>query len=270
MPEGPELRVTCDNLNKILTNQIINDFKILSGRYFPNERNPNFYNEFVDNLPLSIKEINVKGKLLYFILENDWIILNTMGMSGRWTNIFQKHCHIELNYNEKESMWFCDPRRFGTIKILKLKSELDRKLATLGPDLLNSDITFKDFLSIVRKHNNKNITKVLMNQSILSGCGNYIKSESLYRSGISPHNFVKDIEDNSLEKLFISLRNVMKESYLCQGATISTYYDINNEKGKYNFKFLVYGRKTDDEGNIVIKEKTPDGRTSHWVKIKQK
>ena len=97
-----------------------------------------------------------------------------------------------------------------------------------------------------------------------------IKSESLYRSGISPHNFVKDIEDNSLEKLFISLRNVMKESYLCQGATISTYYDINNEKGKYNFKFLVYGRKTDDEGNIVIKEKTPDGRTSHWVKIKQK
>ena len=132
--------------------------------------------------------------------------------------------------------------------------------------MLNSDILFEDFLKILRKNNNKNITKILMNQSVISGCGNYIKSESLYRSKISPHNLIKDIDDNRLEKLFIELRNVIKESYLSQGATISTYYDVNDKKGEYKFNFLVYGRKYDNYNNEIIREKTPDGRTSHWVK----
>ena len=116
----------------------------------------------------------------------------------------------------------------------------------------------------------KNITKILMNQSIISGCGNYIKSESLYRSRISPHNNVENLDDKTLETLFVELRKVMQESYESQGATISTYYDIDDKKGKYKFRFLVYGRGYDDYNNKVIKEKTKDGRTSHWVDIIQK
>jgi DNA-formamidopyrimidine glycosylase len=270
MPEGPELKVTRDNLRKILINKKINDLNIISGRYFPKERNPDNYEELKGLFPLLIKEINVKGKLLYFILENDWILLNTMGMSGRWTKTCQKHCHIELKYENDDKLWFCDPRRFGTIKILKNTGSLDKKLDTLGPDILSSNILFKDFSDIMRKHNRKNITKVIMNQSIISGCGNYIKSESLYRSGISPHNNIEDIDENKLEKLFIEMKKVMQESYESQGATISTYYDIDDKKGKYKFRFLVYGRVYDDFNNKVIREKTPDGRTSHWVKEIQK
>ena len=56
----------------------------------------------------------------------------------------------------------------------------------------------------------------------------------------------------------------MNESYLSKGATISTYYNIDEKKGV--FKFKVYGKEKDDLGNIIIKEKTDDGRTSHWVK----
>ena len=108
-----------------------------------------------------------------------------------------------------------------------------------------------------------------MDQSIISGCGNYIKSESLYRSGISPHNNIEDIDKNRMNKLFIEMKKVMQESYESQGATISTYYDIDDKKGKYKFRFLVYGRDRDDYNNKIIRDKTPDGRTSHWVKNKQ-
>ena len=204
------------------------------------------------------------------MFENDWILLNTMGMSGRWTKTYQKHCHIEIKYNCDCQLWFCDPRRFGTIKILKNRESLNKKLSTLGPDLLSSEINFKIFDGIMRKNNKKNITKILMNQSIISGCGNYIKSESLYRSRISPHNNVENLDDKTLETLFVELRKVMQESYESQGATISTYYDIDDKKGKYKFRFLVYGRGYDDYNNKVIKEKTKDGRTSHWVDIIQK
>ena len=266
MPEGPELKVIRDNLRIILNNKKIIELNIISGRYFPTERNPDNYEEIKILFPLNLKEINVKGKLLYFILENNWILLNTMGMSGRWTKTFQKHCHIELKYDDDNKLWFCDPRRFGTLKILKNIDCLDKKLSTLGPDILSSNILFQDFSNIMRKHNKKNITKILMNQSIISGCGNYIKSESLYRSGISPHNMIENIDENKLQKLFIELKKVMLESYESQGATISTYYDIDDNKGKYKFRFLVYGRDYDDFNNKVIRHKTPDGRTSHWVK----
>ena len=261
MPEGPELKITRDNLI-FLEDNYINNLIILSGRY--KKKIPEYWKELTDSLPLKIINVEVKGKLLYFILENNWIILNTMGMSGRWTKQLQKHCHIELVYNNTEKIWFCDIRRFGTIKILKSMDLLETKLNSLGPDMLNSNIKCSEFIEIMRKHNKKNITKVLMNQSIISGVGNYIKSESLYDSNISPHNNIIDIDEDRLIKLFHSIRKIMNLSYLSQGATISTYYNINDEIGDFSFK--VYARKHDDEGKDIIREKTLDGRTSYWVK----
>jgi formamidopyrimidine-DNA glycosylase len=54
-------------------------------------------------------------------------------------------------------------------------------------------------------------------------------------------------------------------SYHCGGATISTYKDGNGNEGMYNRRFAVYNQKTDPFGNNVIKEKTRDNRTTHWV-----
>ena len=45
-------------------------------------------------------------------------------------------------------------------------------------------------------------------------------------SSISTHNFIKEIDDTRLKKLFFEMRKVMEDSYLSQGATISTYYNI--------------------------------------------
>ena len=39
-----------------------------------------------------------------------------------------------------------------------------------------------------------------MNQSIISGIGNYIKSESLYKTKISPYNIINDIPDEILTR----------------------------------------------------------------------
>ncbi len=262
MPEGPELKIACDSLNIVLKESIINDIKIHSGRYFPKERYPDNFENLLMLLPLKIKYIKVKGKLLYFILENDWIILNTFGMSGRWTTHVTKHCHIELCLNNNLSIWFCDTRRFGTIKILDDIKLLDKKLNSLGPDMLNSDINAEEFIRILRKYNHKNITKVLMNQSILSGIGNYIKSESLYKSGISPHNLIHEINKDRLIKLYHTIKDIMKNSYYSQ----CNKFNIGKDIERYTFKFEVYMREYDSNGYKIIREKTPDGRTSHWVK----
>ena len=139
MPEGPEVKTVCDNLQYLINNKL-SKLSILSGRYSKNNNLPQYFEQLNSKLPLLIKKIDVKGKLLYFILENDWVILNTFGMSGRWTQTYQKHNHLEILINNETKLWFCDPRCFGTIKILTNLIDLQKKLSSLGPDILNSKI----------------------------------------------------------------------------------------------------------------------------------
>ena len=268
MPEGPELKIICDNLVNHLSEKSIEKLNINSGRYFPETRHPEHYQDFVNSLPLRIINISVKGKLIYFILENDWIILNTMGMSGKWTKHHQNHCHITLEYDNGKKLWFCDVRRFGTIKFLRSMDQLDKKLKSLGPDMLSEDVSFETFQKIAQKYPNKYVTQFIMDQKIISGCGNYIKSEVLYRSMLSPHKKMSQIIEEDLLLLYNQIKHVINASYQSQGATIANFENVDKETG--SFTFLVYGRNTDNFGHQVIRETTPDGRTTHWVQELQK
>jgi formamidopyrimidine-DNA glycosylase len=57
----------------------------------------------------------------------------------------------------------------------------------------------------------------------------------------------------------------MRASYDQGGASIRNYRQVNGEPGDFTFEFEVYAQKLDPLGNIVIREETPDGRTTHWV-----
>ncbi len=104
-----------------------------------------------------------------------------------------------------------------------------------------------------------------MDQKIISGVGNYIKSEALYRAGISPHHAVSEISQQKLEDLCVWIKAICKRSYEQGGATLSTYTDMDNNPGNFVFSFFVYRKETDPLGNAVIHEVTPDGRMTHWV-----
>ena len=103
-----------------------------------------------------------------------------------------------------------------------------------------------------------------MDQSVVCGVGNYVKADSLWLAKINPHSKISELSDKNLIVLNESIQKVLRESYNTGGATIRTYQNVNGEIGQYSSRFLVYNRKIDSEGNEVIKEKTPDGRTTHW------
>jgi formamidopyrimidine-DNA glycosylase len=87
----------------------------------------------------------------------------------------------------------------------------------------------------------------------------------LYRAGISPHRLVKDIDLIETAVLFNWIQKVMKASYAQGGASIRNYQRLGGEMGAFVFEFEVYAQKTDPKGNVVIREETLDGRTTHWV-----
>jgi DNA-formamidopyrimidine glycosylase len=283
MPEGPEVTIITNGINKLLKNKTIINFEVTDKSRYHNKL-PDGFIELLRKLKqgLKIKIIKNKGKFIYWIFNDDTIMFQTLGMSGGWYNNPVKHSiGLIITYLDKKKeckLYYNDQRRFGTIKIFNNnkvgKIELENKLKSIGPDLLNdNNFEFSDFIKIIRnpKLANKNITRVITNQKIISGIGNYLKAESLYMARINPHKEVKSITDNEFEQLFKAMKNKIKNSYKVGGASIRHYSDINNIKGKYEFVLEVYGKKKDKDNNLVIAEKIAgDTQNTYWCPNIQK
>lgn len=273
MPEGPEVNIIKDGLNHLLKDKIVIDVNFPEGSKFL-KKTPCGFNDFKTVLPLKIKEVKSKGKLIYFVFENGWYLLCRLLMSGGWyLEKAPKHNHCEIIYktqtSEKlKSIWFIDPRHFATLQWTNDKAVLDEILTSIGPDLLNDIITEEEYLETMKnkKNGKRTIAVVLMEQSVFSGVGNYLKSEILYKAKVSPHSIINNIPDDKLLEIFNITLEKIKKSYKAGGASIRDYSDIRGQEGKYSFNFSVYQKKQDPLGNKVIMEKTKDGRTTHWVK----
>jgi formamidopyrimidine-DNA glycosylase len=109
-----------------------------------------------------------------------------------------------------------------------------------------------------------------MNQSVISGIGNYLKAEILYACQISPHRLCKDITAEEYGNLYSACVWLPRLSYKLGGATLATYKDADGKVGEFSRRFAVYNQKTDPYGQTVIKEVTKDKRTTHWVPGVQK
>mmetsp|Transcript_16164 Transcript_16164/g.35089 ORF Transcript_16164/g.35089 Transcript_16164/m.35089 type:complete len:731 (-) Transcript_16164:329-2521(-) len=218
-------------------------------------------------------------------------------------------------------IYYHDKRNFGTVKFCLSKLELDQKLASLGPDVLAqarrrarvdvddianvddiddgySSVTIDDeldahaadaaatqeFLGTLAKQRNKqiNICKFLMDQKKISGVGNYILSEALYRSSIDPFCGIDELSTSQRIKLFQQIKTVCYESYVSQqqsqsqqtkdnttsttttGGSISTgsgYTSVRSLE-PFEFQLRVYGQLKCPKGSSIVREtKGPHGRT---------
>jgi DNA-formamidopyrimidine glycosylase len=151
--------------------------------------------------------------------------------------------------------------------------ETEKKLLELGPDPLTHDIHIDQFRNRLYKKNKKGqktICEALMNQKTVAGVGNYIKAEVLWLSRVSPLRKVNELKEEEVVAIRDNIQNVIRTSFQNGGATIKSFYGADGTKGTYSSKFLVYNQKLDPYNNKVVKTKTPDGRTTHWVPEIQK
>jgi formamidopyrimidine-DNA glycosylase len=266
MPEGPECRRYAKDLAERISGRQLLKVEILSGRYV--KKKPSGVESFLAGMPEQIVGAGVHGKFIYWILKNDLFIWSTMGMTGQWSSLETSHSRVKFHLNDG-AVYFNDQRNFGTLKFVRGKFRLIEKLNSFGPDLLAEDIPDDVFIDRIRTRPNWQITKALMDQSIVAGVGNYIKADSLWLSGISPKRNVSSLSDIELSALNRSIAHIMRESYNSGGATIKTYKNFDGSTGEYGRKFLVYNQKTDPDGNEVIKEMTDDKRSTWWCPLTQ-
>ena len=305
MPEIIEIRKYADFLKKILKNKYIIDINILKGRYL--KYGPfKLYDELKEKLPIKVLDIKTKGKFLYFVLENDYYIGTTLGLSGGWVylpnstkkfkfpilidnienlgnydiNLYKKialnNRNIEFKL-DKGLLYFYDSLSFGTIKIFNSKILINKKLDSIGPDIMNTEeTTFQVFENqlLLKKNLEKYIGVVLMDQKVISGIGNYLRSDILWCSKISPFRKVKDLTKKELKEIY-------KYTIILTWGDYDFKYAVNKGIIKKSSKlpkdykriFFAYKQKEDIYKNAIVKELLYEGsqkRFIYWSVERQK
>ncbi len=196
-----------------------------------------------------------------------WIV--HLGMSGR-LQICQpledvaKHTHAIIRLESGRELRFVDPRRFGRLSVAR-SGEFD------AGGLEPLDVELEDFVALFRGRKTP-IKSALLNQKLLRGVGNIYADESLFRAGIRPRRRASNISHEQLHKLFLSVKEVLREAIALGGSSISDYVDADGDEGFFQLQHRVYGR----EGEPCLVCRTPikrvvlAGRSSHYCPKCQK
>jgi DNA-formamidopyrimidine glycosylase len=270
MPEGPEVKRISVQLNNIISGKTISNIEILSGRYLTHGPPSGLKNFLLTENKIS--SVTCKGKFIWinFLNNPEYSIWNTLGMTGSWSREVEEHARVKISFTDESSIYFTDIRNFGTLHFSFSKDDLDKKLKSLGPDMLSAPPTREEFFKIVKRQKNKTLPEFVMNQKMISGVGNYVKAEALYLAGISPTRTCSSLSEKEIIALQDSIDKVLSASYNSGGSTIKTYRDVYGNVGTFKSRFLVYANSADPQGNKVERLETKDGRTTFWVPAIQK
>lgn len=153
---------------------------------------------------------------------------------------------------------------------LEYTTDIKQYLSKLGPDPFYTVITTELWNKIFRtpKVQKWEISKAIIEQSLIAGIGNWMKAEILYESKISPYRLVGNMSDSELETCRKWFLYVTEQAYKSKGLTLATYWSPDGVAGTYARK--VYSKTTDPFGNVVQKDVTAGKRTHHWVPSLQK
>jgi formamidopyrimidine-DNA glycosylase len=298
MPEINEIRKYADFIkDKIKKNKIL-DINILNGRYKthgPFQK----YNAIKKELPLKLLDVKTKGKLLYLVFENNFYMFSTLGLSGGWCYLKEgsskynfsqteeewlyfdnlkendsyyiknalKHLNVEFR-TSKGSLYYYDVLSFGSLKVIEGEEELNKKLKTIGPDIMESDTTFDVFKNQILKTRNlnKEIGIVIMNQKIISGIGNYLRADILYMSKISPFRKVDKLTEKELESIYKNAKVLTWGDYDIKMAKKLKLISKETKLPRdYDRMFFVYSYDEDIHGHKIVKKELYEGSQKRFI-----
>jgi formamidopyrimidine-DNA glycosylase len=249
MPEGPEVLNYFKFISPILENKIIENLQIISSKY-TRKGIPNI--EKVKDL--YIKDTLVKGKTIFIKCENNITLVFVHGMTGCYSIEKEKHSRIEINFKNKDKLYYNDMRNFGTLNIYTTVNDFEKSWNSLGPDILNTEVNYEEFYSRLLKYPNMKIGIALLEQKLLAGIGNYLRCDILWYSKINYERTIRTLTEEEKLILYDASINIIR---FHANMSYNLKYLPKNE-------FFVYQQKYDIFNNKVIRKEF-NNRTIHFV-----
>jgi len=206
----------------------------------------------------------------YGLLETDRedVMIFHLGMSGRWRidpSEIGRHDHLVLETDERRVLALCDPRRFGSVDLVRKQDLADfPAFKALGPEPLGPELTGA-YLARALDGRVAPIKGMLLDQRIVAGLGNIYVCEALHMTGIAPTTQAGRIAAKRLDRLVESIRAVLAAAIDAGGSTLRDYARPDGELGYFAKQWRVYGRE--GEGcscGATIARRVDGGRSTFY------
>ena len=146
----------------------------------------------------------------------------------------EKHDRLILNLSDSKALVFNDTRKFGRVWLTKNSEEV---LGKLGIEPLSNDFTPQWlYNALVSRH--RQLKPLLLDQTFIAGLGNIYTDEALHMAKLHPLKLSDSVTKKQAEQLHQSIREVLQEGILRNGASIDWVY----RGGDFQNHFRVYGR----------------------------
>ena len=280
MPELPEVQTIVSELNKKIKNKTIKKIIVNYG----GSAKPSADVLIAKSKRKVIQGVSRRGKLIDIDLGGDHNLLVHLKMTGQLVYVDalgkkvsgghpigalgvlpNKFSHIIIEFTDNSTLYFNDIRKFGWVKYAtNIERDVARQKYGLEP--FDPEYTLDNFKKIIKKHQQKRIKQLLMDQEKISGLGNIYADESLYEAGIRPTRRAGSLSLAEITRLYKIIPKLLQFAIKQGGTTADNYVRTDGSKGKMINYLKVYGR----EGLACPKCKNPikkirlGGRGTHY------
>ncbi|XAR67793.1 DNA-(apurinic or apyrimidinic site) lyase [Bertholletia excelsa] len=147
--------------------------------------------------------------------------------TDEWPSKYSK-LFVELDDGLEFS--FTDKRRFAKVRLLQNPVSVP-PISELGPDALLEPMTIDEFINSLSKKKIK-IKALLLDQSFISGIGNWVADEVLYQARIHPEEVAASLSKESCAALHKSIKEVIEKAV-----------DVGADSSQYPSNWIFHSRE---------------------------
>jgi formamidopyrimidine-DNA glycosylase len=159
------------------------------------------------------------------------------------------HDHVVFHMSNGATVTFNDPRRFGSMKLVR-RSELadEPLLRALGPEPLGNEFDAA-MLAKACAGKKTSLKAALSDQRVVAGLGNIYVCEALFRAGLSPKRQASTVADRRgqpnerARRLVDAIRAVLLDAIEAGGSSLRDHRRADGSLGDFQHKFQVYDRE---------------------------
>lgn len=242
MPEGPEIRLAADRIEKVLRNRPIDDVKF----GLPGLRR--FERRLLGRV---VTRIETRGKAMLTHFDNELTLYSHNQLYGRWYTTRRpqmpdttRQLRVALHTKTHSALLYSA----SDVTVLT-PTQLAKHpfLARLGPDILNPALTATVIMERLQRPEfaNRSLGGLYLDQGFLAGNGNYLRSEILWSAGINPACKPSELTPASRKKLARETLVISRRSYRTGGVTVPERLARELKAGGAGYegyRFYTYGR----------------------------
>ena len=243
MPELPEVETIRRRLAPLVEGRTLRTLDVLDAKWCQ----PVHPRELRDALEGRVVErLSRRGKYLIWEAEDEVYLLMHLRMTG--TILYDPppqtpYTRVRLNFDDGETLSFCDPRRFGTGELALGHDDLEEFLdARLGVEPLGPEFTTEHLYLQTRKRRTP-IKALLLDQRRVAGVGNIYANEALFRARIHPLRSAGLLKRSQVAALRDAIVASLEAGLGAGGVTIDDFRHPDGVKGAFQDEFLVHSRE---------------------------